>query len=152
MKNHEKIQRLLKDFGKRTALEALELNKDGSCKILFDNYLEVNLELEDVTDSLLLISPVAEANEELFADALELNLFWGQLRGCRFVLLRSADMLALMRRLSITDLDSDTFEATLETFLETVTVWKKAFEDSPHEDHSIAPACGWNAHTIVGRA
>jgi hypothetical protein len=151
MNNHEKIQQILKQFGERIALEALELNDDGSCRIIFDSHLEVNLELDDVTDSLLLISPVVKADEELFADALELNLFWGQLHGCRFILLRNANVLALMRRLSIKELELSAFEETLEMFLETVTVWRKAFEDSPHEKEKAA-ACGWNVQSFVGRA
>lgn len=151
MNNHKEIQQIIKQFGERIALETLELNEDGSCRIIFDNHLEVNLEVDDVTDSLLLISPVVKADEELFADALELNLFWGQLHGCRFILLRSAGVLALMRRLSIKKLDMATFEETLEMFLETVTVWRTAFEDSPREKEKAA-ACGWNVQSFVGRA
>lgn len=151
MNNHTKIQQILKQFGERIALETLELNEDGSCRIIFDNHLEVNLEMDDVTDSLLLISPVVKADEELFADALELNLFWGQLHGCRFILLRSANVLALMRRLSIKKLNLAIFEETLEMFLETVAVWRTAFEDSPRGKEKAA-ACGWNVQSYVGRA
>ncbi|WP_074217866.1 type III secretion system chaperone [Halodesulfovibrio marinisediminis] len=150
MNNRQKVQHILTEFSKHVELESIKLNKDGSCRLFFDKHIEVNLELDDTTESLFIISPVIEAHEDLYADALELNLFWGQLKGSRFVLLRNINVLALMRRLSIETLEIETFEETLEQFLETITVWRKAFEENPKEEQ--AAACGWNAHTIIGRA
>lgn len=151
MNNHQKIQHILTQFGKHVSLESIKLNKDGSCRLFFDNNIEVNLELDNATDSLFIISPVIEAHESLYEDALELNLFWGQLKGSRFVLLRKMNVLALMHRLSVTDLEIKTFEETLDSFLNTVTMWRSAFEEDTEEEEQAA-ACGWNAHTIIGRA
>ncbi len=150
MNNYQKMQQILQHFGKQVALDSLKLNDEGSCRLFFDNEVEINLELDDATDSLLLISPIVKANEALYADMLELNLFWGQLKGCRFILLKNAGVLALMRRLSVKRLDQQHFEKTLETFLETVSIWKKAFEDSPKKEQHAA--CGWNPHSISGSA
>lgn len=150
MNNYQKMQQILQQFGKQVALDSLKLNDEGSCRLFFDNQVEVNLELDDTTDSILFISPIAKANEALYADMLELNLFWGQLKGCRFILLKNAGVLALMRRRSVDRLNQELFEKTLETFLETVSVWKKAFEGNPKKEQNAA--CGWNPHSISGRA
>lgn len=152
MKNLLTIQKILKEFGKILDLEALALNEGGGCRLMFDNDLEVNLELDDATDSLLLISPVAKGSEELFADALELNLFWGELNGCRFALLRDANILTMLRRISVEGLSTVTFEAELDKFLETVMVWRLAFKRAPQQKKDPAAACGWNMHNLSGQA
>ncbi|SIN76773.1 type III secretion system chaperone [Halodesulfovibrio marinisediminis] len=138
MDNHTIIQGVLKEFGKIIDLESLALNQDGSCKLMFDNELEINFELDQTTDSLFLISPVAVGNEKLFADALQLNLFWGELNGCRFILLGNTNVLALMRRIPVERFDLITLETELEKFLETVSVWKQAFENKLQEEQESA--------------
>ena len=146
MTNMDIVQDILKQFGKIIDLEPLALNEEGSCRLVFDGDTELNLELDDASDSLLLISPVAPAHEDMFADLLELNLFWAQMHGARFVLLREAGVVALMRRLAVNELDTPTFESALESFLTTVDIWSKAFEEtekrSTQEEKPTAPPQG----------
>ncbi|MCG8529814.1 MAG: type III secretion system chaperone [Desulfovibrionales bacterium] len=155
MENREIVQTVLQEFGKIIDLETLGLNDEGSCRLMFDQDIEVNIEVDDSTNSLLLISPVVPADKKLYEDVLELNLFWSQMKGCRFALLRSAGVLAMMRRLSVEGLNIITFEKVLEEFVDTVSTWKAAFARAPQHNaqkKTPAPSEGWNAHHLSGRA
>lgn len=151
MDNLAIVQNVLKEFGKIIELDSIALNDTGSCKLVLDD-LEIHLEIDDATDSLMLLSPVAEATEQLMADALELNLFWGHLNGCRFTLLRSINVLALLHRLPTTGLDITVFEKELNTFADTALTWKRAFNEMPVPDEQpTMPDCELQKQNLLNQ-
>ena len=125
------VQDVLADFGKNIGLESLQLGEEGYCRMQVDDSLEINFELDSKNGLLLFLTPIAKANPKLYADCLELNMLFRELRGARFILIREANLIALMKAVEVDQLTLSVFEVQLEEFIQVAQNWIDAFSESP---------------------
>ena len=112
---------ILMEFGTRTGLGALNRNRDGICRLVFDGGLVVDLEAKDGDADVSITAAVGPLGDDVGAavlrDFLAANMMITENGGAALGLDLARDELVLCRQLPAADLNYATFERTLDAFL-----------------------------------
>lgn len=134
MEYKKTLQNILATFAQRIGHKPLTLDKQGYIRITIKERMEVRLTIDEEHEALQLIASIAPDNPEIYADLLELNRFRTQLAGARFILLREAESIALLKHIEIANLTLQEFEMLFEEFLNIAQKWSNTFSEEPLED------------------
>ena len=120
---------LLQALGQSLKVDGLELNDRGVCRLLLDGKLELNIEHAPVEDAVHLYSTLGKApdveRESFFASLLEAQHFAREIgEGCAFGLDASTGDVLLHRKLSVGDLNEETFYQALNEFANWGDHWR----------------------------
>lgn len=124
------IDDLLRILSARTGAD-MALNEHGACRLVFDENVVVDMEADEVDDTVYLYTsfplPAGE-REPLYADLLKANLFGFEAGGAAFALDEMRGEVVLNRVLHVGGMDAELFAGILERFVEAAEDWKTRLE------------------------
>lgn len=127
------IRSIILEIGKELNLPNLELNDKGTCSILIDEKMKVDIESDETGDIVRLvgvISPISEVSSaEVFQSLLMAN--FSEIEGDNnFAIDENTLELVLFSRLKMKYVDAAEFYFRLEDFVNDYEIWVKKFENS----------------------
>ena len=125
------IDELLSSLSARLGTE-LVLNEHGACRLVFDENVRVNLEADEMDDTVYLHTsfPLPPGGgEALYKALLGANLFGYEAGGAAFALDEAHGEVVLNRVLHVGGMDAVLFAGILERFVEAAEDWQKRLEE-----------------------
>lgn len=126
------LENLLAELGQRLGVGTIELDGGGGCVLAFDDNLVVEIEASDdppgMTFSSALGPVPAGDRSAIFTELLEANLLGRGTGPASFGFDSDLDEIVLSRLINRTEIDIDSFEAELETFLQVLSVWRQRYD------------------------
>lgn len=126
------IDELLADFGRRQTGKPLALDANGICRIGFRGDAFLDVEPVPGSDHVLVYAPLAPLPERnagnVYGKLLAANLFGEATGGAWFAIDPGTEEILLNRRLVLTELDADRFEALMLDLMDRVTQWKSELQ------------------------
>lgn len=123
-----KISELFEAYGKHNGIDGLQMPENGCCRIDFQDGVSMGVDLLPVQERLMLTVPVLELPQEdraeIYADLMELNLFWENLAGARFAYMKESGLIVLTHQLRLERTDSERFIIAVENLAKSATFWR----------------------------
>jgi len=120
--------RLLAGLGQTLTVDRLALDDTGSCVLVFDADLIVNVEYEDPLGRLVLSCYLDELPHEgaepLLRELLAANLYWHRTRGATLCLEEGTGGVILVYGHAVSALDGPSFETVVENFVNQAEHWR----------------------------
>lgn len=126
------LQALLNEFASYIGLSELYLDSEGLCRLLFDDKIELHIQVKEKDSSLMLFAIFATIPEnyakEIYVDMLQANLFWQQTGGATLALDKSSDSAVLVCEHTLIGLYQDKFQKIIQHFVDNVEEWQDRFQ------------------------
>ena len=121
------IDTLLQSISSRLGTE-FGLNEQGACRLVFDDKVTVDIEADEMDDTVYLFTSfiLPSGNREaLYASLLSANLFGLETGGAAFALDETRGELLLNRVLHVGGMDADLFAGLVERFVDAAEIWRE---------------------------
>lgn len=123
----EKFKQHLSTLAKTLKLEELVPDELGSCFLMFDESLLVEVRYDEPRNDIVMISRLGVVEEshkvELYEQFLEANLFWVGTAGATLAVDDNSDIVTLLLRENLANLEYERFEKLLENFVNALEYW-----------------------------
>lgn len=136
--------RLLRLFGEAIGIPSLSFDEAGSCCLVFDADILVNIALEERLGRLVLFSYLGNAPDHRQGQALSMllqgNFFWQGTDGATLAIEGGSRSSVLMRELPLDRLDAALFQEAVERFVNTAEHWIARLRDAGDDGPAPMPA------------
>jgi hypothetical protein len=146
MLNREAVQRLLEELAKDLGFDELTLGEDGTCTLVFDDALFVEMFHDEAAATLgfeaRLGEPPLETAATVHRQLLQANALWRETGGLVFALDGGTGEILMQQRVDTAGLDFVAFRAMLERFVEAAGAWAGAVQQAGEGSEPDAAAPG----------
>jgi hypothetical protein len=146
MLNREAAQRLLDELAKDLGFDELALGEDGTCTLVFDDSLFVELFHDAEAGTLGFETRLGEPSQEqvatVYRRVLQANALWRETGGLLFALDGGTGEILMQQRIDAAGLDFLAFRDKLERFVEAAGAWAEAVQRAGEGGETDAGAPG----------
>ncbi|WP_461833103.1 type III secretion system chaperone [Desulfothermus sp.] len=140
------LKDLLKQLGQEMGLGTLEMDEDNTCRLVFDDIINVDLEVTDDNKILWIYSVIGvlpvDNREKFYERLLSANLFGKETGDAAFAVDTNTKEVLLITKVNLEKIDFQDFINLLELFVDRTEFWideiKRTAEQSLSQDAQIS--------------
>lgn len=133
-----RAQELIQSLGRKAGIADLDFDDEGLLVFDIDGSQSLALGFEAEREAISLYAPIrgsdGKRREGLLESLLAANFMWQETQGATLALDKATDHIVLHQRLPLAKLTSEDFEASLETFFNTVQAFSQLAVAAPQAD------------------